>query len=237
MKKKNQMMYEINLNSRKFRVIITKKKIKKIIIRLNYRLEILVSSPLFISYSDALNYIFQNAEWLEKIINKYDLIIKEFSVNEFYEKKLIYIQGNKYYLEEKSNLDTVYKLVDNTFYFKGNIDRVIDKIYQDHYFLIEAAFNYAYKAFYNNIKQKPKLVIRKMKARWGSCNYNNGKININRMLICVPNELLHYVVVHEFTHLIFPNHSKQFYNFLNQVIPNYKEIEKQLKKYAFLLSN
>ena len=84
---------------------------------------------------------------MEKIINKYDLIIKEFSVNEFYEKKLIYIQGNKYYLKEKSNLDTVYKLVDNTFYFKGNIDRVIDKIYQDHYFLIEAAFNYAYKAF------------------------------------------------------------------------------------------
>src|SRR5690554_292892 len=89
MKKKNQMMYEINLNSRKFRVIITKKKIKKIIIRLNYRLEILVSSPLFISYSDALNYIFQNAEWLEKIINKYDLIIKEFSVNERSEERRV----------------------------------------------------------------------------------------------------------------------------------------------------
>ena len=70
----------------------------------------------------------------------------------------------------------------------------------------------------------------------GSCNYNTGKIILNKMLVCLPLELINYVIIHEFTHLIYPNHSLEYYNYLKKIIPNYKNIEK-IKKYAFLLIN
>ncbi|MGN1131041.1 MAG: M48 family metallopeptidase [Ruminococcus sp.] len=39
---------------------------------------------------------------------------------------------------------------------------------------------------------------------------------------------MYYVIVHEFSHLIVPNHSKDFYSVVSEFCPNYKEIKKEL---------
>ena len=36
------------------------------------------------------------------------------------------------------------------------------------------------------------------------------------------------IPIHEFSHLIVPNHSKDFYRVLTEFCPNYKEIKKEL---------
>jgi UPF0755 protein len=58
---------------------------------------------------------------------------------------------------------------------------------------------------------------------------------INKMLVHVPGELLHYVMIHEFTHLLYPNHGKEFHAFMKQCLPELKNYENFLKNYSFLL--
>ena len=69
----------------------------------------------------------------------------------------------------------------------------------------------------------PKLSIRAMTSRWGSCKPNGGKITLNLELLHKPKECLEYVVVHELAHFIHPNHSKDFWNLVENMMPDYKK--------------
>ena len=71
--------------------------------------------------------------------------------------------------------------------------------------------------------KKPVLRIRTMKSCWGSCLVNKGIITLNRKLLMQPRECIEYVVVHELCHFIHPNHSKEFYKFMEQFMPDWKE--------------
>ena len=69
----------------------------------------------------------------------------------------------------------------------------------------------------------PKLSIRTMTSRWGSCKPNGCKITLNLELLHKPKECLEYVVLHELSHFIHPNHSKDFWNFVGNMMPDYKK--------------
>ena len=76
--------------------------------------------------------------------------------------------------------------------------------------------------------KKPKLRVRTMKSCWGSCLVNKGIITLNRKMLMKPRECIEYVVVHELCHFIHPNHSKQFYGFMEQFMPDWKERKARL---------
>ena len=78
--------------------------------------------------------------------------------------------------------------------------------------------------------KKPKLRVRTMKSCWGSCLVNKGIITLNRKLLMKPRECIEYVVVHELCHFIHPNHSKQFYGFMELFMPDWKERKARLNK-------
>lgn len=80
----------------------------------------------------------------------------------------------------------------------------------------------------------PIIKIRKMKSRWGSCQYKKGIITLNSKLIEVPIRCIEYVVLHEFAHFIHPNHSKKFYDFVANLMPDWKDRMKELEKWAYL---
>ena len=46
----------------------------------------------------------------------------------------------------------------------------------------------------------------------------------------LPEKAIDAVIVHELCHIIHPNHSKNFYELVEKYIPNYKEIDKYLKR-------
>ncbi len=68
----------------------------------------------------------------------------------------------------------------------------------------------------------PTIKIRKMSSRWGSCIPRKQKVTFNSQLLEKPIESIEYVVVHEFSHFIHPNHSKNFYDFVGQILPDWK---------------
>ena len=69
--------------------------------------------------------------------------------------------------------------------------------------------------------------IRSMKTRWGTCNTIQKRIWLNLSLAQKPLECVEYVIVHELCHLIEPNHSRQFYHYMNCFLPDWK-LRKQL---------
>ena len=75
-----------------------------------------------------------------------------------------------------------------------------------------------------------RVVVRKMTTRWGSCNSRKGYINLSLNLIEKAPELVEYVVLHELTHLIYPNHQKSFYGFIAALMPDFRSREKRLNK-------
>lgn len=78
-----------------------------------------------------------------------------------------------------------------------------------------------------NIK-KPVLKLRRMKSRWGSCNYVKGIITLSANLIYCTKEQINYVIIHEFSHLLVHNHSREFYNVVEKYEPDYKRIRKEM---------
>lgn len=71
--------------------------------------------------------------------------------------------------------------------------------------------------------------IRDMKTRWGSCTPQTGRIRLNLQLAAYPEACLEYILVHELAHLRIPNHSPAFWKLVEEYIPNWKEIRRQLR--------
>lgn len=61
-----------------------------------------------------------------------------------------------------------------------------------------------------------------MQTRWGSCNVESGNINLNLELIKKPRYCIEYVILHELAHLKYPNHSKQFWDYMSVYMPNWE---------------
>lgn len=71
--------------------------------------------------------------------------------------------------------------------------------------------------------------IKIMKTRWGSCNTRASRIWLNLNLIKKPLECLEYVLVHEMVHLLEASHNKRFYMFMDQFLPQWRDMKKLLE--------
>ncbi len=88
--------------------------------------------------------------------------------------------------------------------------------------------------FGNLMGVKPRRIqVRQQhpKKRWGSCSYQ-GSINLNWQLIKLPERVIDYVVVHELAHIIELNHSANFWREVGNIIPEYRELRRELRKYS-----
>lgn len=79
-----------------------------------------------------------------------------------------------------------------------------------------------------------RITIRNQKTRWGSCS-GKGNLNFNWRLLMAPIEVLDYVVVHELCHLVYMNHSREFWQMVEQILPEAGQYRKWLKNnYIYL---
>lgn len=79
------------------------------------------------------------------------------------------------------------------------------------------------------------ITVRDQKTRWGSCS-SRGTLSFNYRLIFAPPEILDYVVVHELCHLTHMNHSRDFWNMVGSVMPEYKIYRKWLREHGHELT-
>jgi predicted metal-dependent hydrolase len=90
--------------------------------------------------------------------------------------------------------------------------------------------------FYSRqLKLYPKEVrISSARTRYGSCTADN-KIFFSFRLVMAPYLEIDYVIVHELVHIKIKNHSRRFWKYMEEVMPEYKKYRKWLKDNSLLL--
>lgn len=203
-----------NYNDKSYDVEIIKKNNKNIYIRVK-------NSKIIVT----CNY-FTTKKMIEKLLkDNYKSIIKMIEHDNKKQEKesKFYFFGKEYNIVY--GLD--FSIEESKIYAKNKKDltKNIDKIIKDKFY--ERLMHY-YNMYEENIPL-PSLRIRKMTTRWGVCNIKTHIITLNYNLYKYNLECLDYVVVHELSHLIHPNHSASFWSVVEKYCPNYKVIRKTLK--------
>ena len=113
--------------------------------------------------------------------------------------------------------------------FNNYLSKYIHEVYEER-------LNYWYNLFEEKIPV-PNLKIRKMTSRWGVCNLKNKNVTLNLELSRYDTNALDYVIVHELSHFIYPNHSKDFWTLVGKYYPKYKEVRKYLRTSVWRIDN
>ena len=64
---------------------------------------------------------------------------------------------------------------------------------------------------------------------------SNFNISLNMKLLHLPQQLIDYILLHELVHTRVKNHSKDFWNELETVVPNARTVDEQLREYQYCL--
>ena len=78
--------------------------------------------------------------------------------------------------------------------------------------------------------------FKNQKTLWGSCSSKNN-INLNYLLVMAPMIVIDYVIIHELVHTVHKNHSANFWNAVEAIMPDYKKAKKWLNKNGYKLRN
>ena len=198
-------------------VVISKKNNKNTYIRVKEDLKIYVTTNYFVTNGMVKKILDNNYDYLKKNIER--MKIKHEKESEFY------FLGKKYDIIIIDNKKI--EIMDNRIYVKSmdSLNRWLKKE-------IKRIFKERLDAIYNIFDENilyPNLRLRHMTTRWGVCNKKTITVTLNTELIKYNIRCLDYVIVHELSHLVYFNHSKDFWNLVSKYCPNYKEIKKELK--------
>ena len=201
-------------NNVNYQVEIIKKNNKNTYLRVKDG-KIVVTTNYLVSKSKIEKLIKDNSYFNNKNLDRYNNKVKDTSFKLFGNSyDIIYglpsteITNNKIYTKDSKSLNKY-------------LSKYITSIYQK-------ILNYWYNIFEENIPV-PNLKIRKMTSRWGVCNIKNHNVTLNLELSKYNIDALDYVIVHELSHFIYPNHSKDFWSLVSKYYPDYKIIRKKLK--------
>jgi predicted metal-dependent hydrolase len=77
--------------------------------------------------------------------------------------------------------------------------------------------------------------ITDARRRWGSCS-SKGTLNFSWRIIMAPREVVDYIIVHELVHLDQPDHSRDFWQKVEKIMPDYTIRKEWLRENAHLLT-
>ena len=110
---------------------------------------------------------------------------------------------------------------------KETVDKTIKKLFKNNTeVLIAKKLPYWSKITglkYNEFK------IRDATTRYGSCMPSKKNVYFSSRLIMLPEDKVDAIIVHELCHMRYKYHNKDFYNLVQNYMPNYKEIDEWLK--------
>lgn len=74
-----------------------------------------------------------------------------------------------------------------------------------------------------------RMVIRGQRTVWGSYS-SSGTLSLNYKLLFVNHDIVDYVLLHELAHTRHLDHSAAFWRFLDNLVPNSRQYDRQLKE-------
>ncbi len=202
-------------NNHSYPIVIIKKNNKNTYLRVRDD-KIIVTTNYLVSKRKIEELINSNKAFIEKALTKSEKKKDDDSFKLFGHSYDIIYGFNDTSIEENK----IFTKDEKTF------NKYLSKYIKDVY---SGRLNYWNNLFEENIPTA-NLKIRKMTSRWGVCNLKNKNVTLNLELSKYDMEALDYVIVHELSHFIYPNHSKDFWTLVAKYYPRYKEVRKSLKE-------
>lgn len=210
------MTFNYKLDDENYIVDVVKKNNKNTYIKVKEDLTIYVTTNYLVTKRYVKNVLDNNIDFLRKTINK----VK----NRIEKDKDFYYLGKKY--------DIIYsdfnKVEEDRLYFK-NESSLNKWLKKQMIYVFSKRLKYNYDLFSESIPF-PKLKIRSMKTRWGVCNKRDNSVTLNSKLIKYSLNEIDYVIIHELSHFVHFDHSREFWNTVEKYMPCYKKAVKVLKE-------
>lgn len=198
------------------------KRAKKYIIKVVNERNVEVIIPRYGTKLIALDFLNQNQDWIRNRIDKIKLsrVSKDSKfayLGELLEfSEFLKRAGEEKYLNKMSSLlpEEAADL------YEKILKKIATKYLRDRTILLSSKIGLSPSS----------LKVKKMKRSWGLCS-RKGNISLNFKLMKLRPDLIDYVIVHELIHLVEFNHSRAFYQKLEVFLPDYKALQKELKKH------
>lgn len=196
--------------------------------------ELIVKAPKRMDIDDILKFIKQKENWIstkqnqvknELVKNKkildYNVFLfcgKQYKRVYVSKQKEIILDENIFSIPENLTKEKEFKLI-KKWYIDMTKDILVLRV---NYFADLMQLNYL------------GVGIDNCKTRWGSCS-KSGILKFNLRLSMLPHKIIDYIIIHELSHLVEFNHSKQFYEIVGSIMPDWQVQRKKLKEYGYLL--
>jgi len=229
--------YIIRNKDREIQCDLVRKHCKRLRIAVTPDLKVKVTAPFNASDSFIHNAIREKTPWIIKTVQRLDnCMVLPFPENYVTDERLAYLgreirlkvvkgkretpglRGGSLFVQlPEPDMKSVKKEVDK--WSRIEAERIFGRYLREGYSIVS---KYGLR--------EPFLKVRRMKSRWGSCS-RSGKITLNLRLIHMPPVCVEYIVMHELCHLRHLDHSKDFYSFLQMIMPDWRERKKILESY------
>ena len=203
--------------------------------------EVIVNAPWYFSRKQIQNVIEEKRQW---ILNK----IKE------------YQEQNNIYAQEKGNIFLLGATHEIHFYFKhvsvpsiNMLNRNIEVVLPHNYKKIETnqIFKILLEKLYSKVaEQEIERAMEKIRLLLGiapedyeikqlksgvmaTCSTDEKKISISPEIAKYDRNIIDYIVLHEFCHLKYKIHTKNFWKIIKKYMPTYERYEAILKDFSY----
>ncbi len=234
---RNTTVRTVFVDGREFIYTLERKKVKNMNLRIRRDGGIYVSANDFISDKEVDRFVCDKAALIANAQDKFKKAAqREQQPEQYMSGEKIMILGQEYILQvcraekESVSIDGGYiHLAVKDVNDLGRKSRLIDNFINGQCRVVFGEMlDELYPPFEKYGVERPQLRIRDMKSRWGTCHVKRGIVTLNKRLLAAPRGAVEYVALHELCHLIYPNHSKQFYDFLAAMMPDWKERKRLL---------
>lgn len=210
---------EMKIHGNTYPVVIEKKKNKNTYIRVNQNFEIYITTSYFATDRSIMKLLKENETAIFKMIEK--------KRKEQEREKKFYYLGQEYeiYMMPTNREVEIYDhtiMIPSLKKLQSFLKKNMKELFTEHY-------DYWYQQFEEPI-HKPTLKFRKMKTRWGVCNRRDDSITLNTRLLEYDTKYLDYVIIHELSHLVHFDHSKEFWEVVAKYCPDYKLLRKEMRE-------
>ena len=211
---------------------VIRSKRKTLSLTINENAELIIRAPKRLSIEKIQDFINEKENWINRKKRLIENQIKDVTSNH---NKLLYL-GNLFPINVEQNASKELFFTGEEFIANSiepdSLSLSIKKWYKNKFKEI-ALPRVAYFANKHNLMVN-QVRIKNQKTMWGSCSSKNN-INLNYLLLMAPMGVIDYVIVHELVHTIHRNHSTDFWDSVESIMPEFQEHKRWLKKNGYKL--
>lgn len=221
-----QQQFTVNLANESVVVHIQASRRKSMRLGLNAQGEVEVKIPLHLPKKTVLTFLTQNQQWLLEQRQRYQ------DIQQQRVQQVLWL-GNPIALQQ-AQVSQLTPAEHSWFYpeYWSN-DKLLGEVdkyqRQQAYVRYQQMIDRWWPAF-AQFGSKPTLRVKKMRTRWGSLS-QRGYINLNLVLLSLPEELQELVIVHELCHLKHFDHGAGFKALMRQCLPDVQQREALLRQW------